>query len=241
MKRLFTVSNPKTAKSVKMGYLTAILHLRPGRDLCPFSTPGCRASCLNTAGRGAMDTVQRARLERTVRYCYEAVEFPNILAHEVLYWNRRANRKGLLLAVRVNGTSDDVELAMAVERNVRAINTGMPVTFYDYTKNGNAIRTSAHIGTPVHYTFSRSEQNVWACDTILREGAANVAVVFDTRKGESLPQFFNVAGAMYPVIDGDEHDLRFLDPRGVIVGLRAKGRARADTTGFVVRGYSGAR
>jgi hypothetical protein len=37
------------------------------------------------------------------------------------------------------------------------------------------------------------------------------------------------------VFDGDDTDLRFLDPTGVIVGLKAKGRARKDTSGFVIR------
>jgi hypothetical protein len=36
-----------------------------------------------------------------------------------------------------------------------------------------------------------------------------------------------------PVFNGDESDLRFLDPHGVIVGLYAKGKAKKDTTGFV--------
>ena len=61
----------------------------------------------------------------------------------------------------------------------------------------------------------------------------NVAVVFNTRKGKALPTTWN----SLPVIDGDAHDLRFLDPRtphGIIIGLRAKGRARKDTSGFVV-------
>ena len=57
----------------------------------------------------------------------------------------------------------------------------------------------------------------------------NFAVVFDTAKGQPLPAQFNGI----PVIDGDIHDLRFLDQKGVIVGLRAKGKARKDTSGFV--------
>jgi len=36
-----------------------------------------------------------------------------------------------------------------------------------------------------------------------------------------------------PVFNGDESDLRFLDPQGVIVGLYAKGKAKKDTSGFV--------
>jgi hypothetical protein len=38
-----------------------------------------------------------------------------------------------------------------------------------------------------------------------------------------------------PVIDGDKHDARFLDQAGTIVGLKAKGQAKKDTTGFTVR------
>ena len=36
------------------------------------------------------------------------------------------------------------------------------------------------------------------------------------------------------VVDGDEHDLRFLDPAGAVVYLKAKGPARHDRTGFVL-------
>jgi hypothetical protein len=36
------------------------------------------------------------------------------------------------------------------------------------------------------------------------------------------------------VIDGDLSDLRFLDRTGVVVGVRAKGKAKKDVSGFVV-------
>jgi hypothetical protein len=55
---------------------------------------------------------------------------------------------------------------------------------------------------------------------------ANVAVVFRTSKYPE--KFLGV-----PVVDGDENDLRFLDPKNVVVGLYAKGKARKDTSGFV--------
>jgi hypothetical protein len=58
-------------------------------------------------------------------------------------------------------------------------------------------------------------------------GQGNAAVVFQT-----LPDTF----LGLQVINGDEHDLRHLDPKGVIVGLLPKGRkAKRDTSGFVVR------
>ena len=56
----------------------------------------------------------------------------------------------------------------------------------------------------------------------------NVAVVFI---GESLPTEW----LGRPVIDGTTHDMRFLDPQGVIIGLLAKGRARRDGSGFTIK------
>ena len=40
------------------------------------------------------------------------------------------------------------------------------------------------------------------------------------------------------MIDGDVSDVRFNDPKGVIVGLRAKGDAKKDTSGFVIQGVA---
>ena len=55
----------------------------------------------------------------------------------------------------------------------------------------------------------------------------NYAVVF---KNKLLP----VGYEGYPVINGDSTDLRFLDPKGVVVGLYAKGRAKKSDSGFAV-------
>jgi hypothetical protein len=54
----------------------------------------------------------------------------------------------------------------------------------------------------------------------------NVTVVFDKIPTEYMGK---------PVFDADDTDLRFLDPKGAVLGLKAKGRARKDTTGFVKR------
>jgi len=99
--------------------------------------------------------------------------------------------------------------------------------FYDYTKNIRRALAYAAGQYPANYhlTFSRSESNADDVARALLAGV-NVAVVF--RK--ALPATWGGR----PVIDGDAHDLRFLDPRGVIVGLRAKGRAKRDVSGFVV-------
>jgi hypothetical protein len=62
----------------------------------------------------------------------------------------------------------------------------------------------------------------------LAEGM-NVATVFGIKKTLPMPETYNGR----PVFNGDESDLRFLDPKGVIVGLYAKGKAKKDTSGFV--------
>ena len=59
----------------------------------------------------------------------------------------------------------------------------------------------------------------------------NVAVVFR----DKIPKSYKG----YEVIDGDDSDLRFLDKfksweTGGIVGLKAKGPAKKDKSGFVV-------
>lgn len=236
---LFTLGNPKTAKGEALGWLTAVLHLAPAEssgvaNVCPQASPGCTALCLNTAGRSGIgltttgdNVIQAARRRRTREYVEDPQRFAAKLAEEVWHHYRSAQRRGLKLAVRINGTSDLPALARAVARL-----TPEGPRFYDYTKVYGVWTQRPRI----HYTFSRSENNLLQCSSAL-SFSVNVAVVFGTRKGEDLPKRWVIQDRVYPVIDGDEHDLRFLDQYGgVIVGLRAKGRARKDTgNGFVVQ------
>lgn len=224
---LFTLSNPKTQKGESLGYLTAVLHLAPANSaglgtVCERSTKQCRATCLYFAGRGVMAPVQAARVRRTQQFFRDPDGFAELLAAEVHSLVGTATRKGLKLAVRVNGTSDLHALALQVQARC----DHLPVIFYDYTK----ILPDRYQTPQIHYTFSRSESNEADCRRALRRGT-NVAVVFSTKKGTPLPAEY--LGTR--VIDGDAHDLRFLDPVGVVVGLRAKGRARRLTGGFVVQ------
>jgi hypothetical protein len=96
--------------------------------------------------------------------------------------------------------------------------------FYDYTKNPNII--SRYKNTSYKVTFSRSETNEIEAKRILKLGG-NVAIVFQ----ENLPETWNG----FHVINGDETDLRYFDPVNVVVGLKAKGDAKKDQSGFVVR------
>ncbi len=235
--KLFTTANPKTAKGAALGYQTIVLHLAPsslsGTNVCPKASPGCIATCLNTAGRGVFPTVAAARLRRTLAYLDDSPGFARRLIEEIAWYERRAMESGFALAVRINGTSDLTGLARNIARRFPTLQ------FYDYTKMIGAFRiyrSSTPAGRArnrpqnLHLTFSRSETNSADVWKVLADGH-NVATVFSTRKGDALPATWMGR----PVIDGDAHDLRFLDPAGVVVGLRAKGKARQDASGFVVQ------
>lgn len=233
-------ANPKVMKGNKLGYLTAILHLAPadvagtGVNLCPASTEGCRAMCLNLAGRGGMlhkdtgtNTIQEARKRKSREYVSDKVAFASRLIVEIGKFVAKAKRKGAVPCVRLNGTSDIVWESVKVDG--KSIPEHFPdVTFYDYTK------LAGRKALPSNYslTFSLAENNEARACVALSNGM-NVATVFSTKKGKPLPATYSLGGKDWTVIDGDETDLRFLDPKGVIVGLRAKGKAKKDTSGFV--------
>lgn len=228
MNLLSVSADAKTVKGEKKGYLTGILYLAPAdssgvRNVCTNASPGCKAACLYTAGRAAyFPAINEARVRRTVWLADDADGFQAQLAKDIAATIRKAKREGLKPCFRLNGTSDLPWLAMNMAREFPK------VQFYDYTKHP---RPWERLLPNYHLTFSLSEINVGdAIDSLMHQ--VNVAVVFDTKKGQPLPKTF----LERPVFDGDEHDLRFKTSRqGIIIGLRAKGRAKKDCTGFVQR------
>ena len=227
MKSLLSVdTNAKTVKGQKRGFMTGILYLAPDRvsglfNACPNASNGCRNLCLYYAGRGAFNSVQQARTAKTIFYVKDRQAFLATLTENVASVIRKAKAKRMHPVIRLNGTSD-----IGWERYT-VIQAFKTTRFYDYTKNYDRMLAFLDGKLPSNYslTFSRSETNETQCLEVLKRGG-NVAVVF--RK--ALPTHWNG----YPVINGDENDLRFLDPKGVVVGLTAKGKAKTDTTGFVV-------
>lgn len=225
-------TNPKTAKGAGLPVLSAILHLAPstvsGYNVCPSASEGCKKVCLNFAGRGQMTSVQQARIAKTKLFFENKTEFFGRLNSDVKYLERKALKQGVKPAVRLNGTSD-------LNWTVGTFISSYPnIQFYDYTKNISSIKRLARYHAEnklknYHLTFSRSESNEQECIEALALGF-NVAVVFSG----ALPAEY--LGS--PVIDGDSHDFRFLDPSrpgGYIIGLYAKGLAKRDTSGFVVQ------
>ena len=183
--------------------------------------------------------------ERKARYfMQQRQEYMVEMLHHIAAACRTARRKRIKLAVRPNGATDiayeglrvmimpslAAELSKISGHEITAgahtIFSAFPnVQFVDYTKNPR--RLNGQLPANYSLTFSRSETNETDAIKIL-EGGHNVAVVF----AGNMPEAWNG----YRVINGDEHDLRHLDPKGVVVGLTPKGnKAKRDTSGFVVR------
>jgi len=232
-------SNPKIIKNQKKGVYSKGMNLSPSDsagkhfgtswNVCPNASPACKDACLHTAGNPAyLPGKIRARLERTKMFFTERDLFCATAVYEIRKAEREAKKKGMQCGIRLNATSDirwealriDGETLMEIFPNVE---------FYDYTAEPNRNPPSN-----LHLTFSLKENNL---ETALKElqNGRNVAVVFDTPKGKALPDEWKG----FEVIDGDEHDFRPLDPTGVVVGLRAKGDAIGDDTGFVQQVYAG--
>lgn len=209
-------SQPKTGKNALPTWL---LHLAPaevsGFNACPWATDGCRAACLNTAGRGRTRSVQAGRIIRTTFLAEHPAAALALIKAEI----ERAVAKHGRIGVRLNGTSD-----LRWERIAPWLFDLEGVTFYDYTKA--ARRT---VPGNYHLVGSVSERDTDERAVAKAKHFGSAAVVFSTRKGEALPSVWNGC----QVIDGDEDDERWSESGGVIVGLRAKGDAIGDTSGFV--------
>lgn len=229
MKLLTVGANTKINKSDAsgQGYLTAILHLAPaslsGHQVCPWATDGCRQACLNTAGRGRFSNVQDARIRKTKLFFEQPDEFMTLLVADIQALVRKCEREGLEPVVRLNGTSDILWERIPVGAHKNIFQMFPYIQFYDYTKAPPSKRRSEPNYSLVYSRASDAQKPELV--QALHQGA-KVAVVF----GDALPAYY----WGYPVVDGDKHDLRFLDPAGSIIGLSAKGLAKKDTSGFVV-------
>lgn len=224
--KLLTFNNAKTIKGMDKNFFTFILYLAPhklsGYNVCPKASQGCIASCLNTAGQGIFSNVQAARIRKTKLFFEKRDEFLTILKADIIRSRDWALARGYTPVYRLNGTSD--------LPHFKSLMREFPdIQFYDYYKNEAVLKDKPDNH---HLTYSRSELTPDSKVLELISKGVNVAVVFS---GKELPKTW----LGVPVINGDETDLRFLDGsqpngKGFIVGLKAKGKARKDTSGFVV-------
>lgn len=262
--RLFSVDSPKAIKASGYGYLNAIHYMAPHTsagvgNFCCHASAACIAVCLGThSGHAAMvkdlefgtNATRESRKLKARLFMAHRGEYMNRLARDIVKLELKARREGLTLCVRLNGSTDitwerirfgiDDKTASAMARlhcnscppfaeyagrNMTLLELFRDIQFVDYTKNPNRMGKAPH---NLHLTLSYSANNSIACVQALESGH-NVAMVF----ADGLPESF----AGFPVIDGDKHDLRHLDPLGgYIVGLAPKGlTAKRDQSGFVVR------
>ena len=238
--KLLSTGNPKVLKGMAQGYMTYILHLAPatlsGYNVCAKATQGCIAACLNTAGRGGMfkkgettNVIQKARIRKTELFFEDRVQFMALLVKDIELAIKQSIRMKLFPVVRLNGTSDIAWEKYEIVRDgitYSNIFAAFPdLEFYDYTKIlGRKIN---HIEN-YSLTFSAADGNDADVVKAMQQGY-NIATVFGIKKTLPMPETYMGR----PVFNGDDSDLRFLDPHGVVVGLYAKGKAKKDTSGFV--------
>lgn len=229
-------TNAKTIKGQKYGYMTGVLYLAPynlsGYQVCAMADVAkCHEPCLNTAGRGAFNNVQQARIAKTKLFFEDRPEFFARLIKSIHKLAKKAHRHGFIPLVRLNGTSDikweNVDFTYEGQYYFNIFQMFPDIQFYDYTKIPN--RGDKYIA---NYDLTFSYSGVVEFQPYVKKAAKEgyrIAVVFKDR--ERIPEEFLGTAC----VDGDDSDLRHEDPHGVVVALYAKGRAKRDTSGFVVR------
>ena len=234
MKLLTVNGNPKLVKGDKLSdkYLSAIMHLSPiNTRICPYQDIAkCKEACLNTAGRGGIfkkgettNTIQEARKRKTDLFLNDRDTFMSLLVKDIQAFVRKCERLDKKPCIRLNGTSDIQWELIPIDNYANIFDMFSDVQFYDYTKIPT--RKVSHIKN-YHLTWSYSEANDKYA-RLFEQVPYNKAVVFHG----GLPSMFKGMR----VIDGDTTDMRFLDKANRVIGLKAKGKARKDTSGFVIQ------
>jgi len=215
--KLLTTNNAKTIKGAKkfnvttyIMYMASHTQNSKGINLCPHASNGCAQACLINSGYGGfMSNVKDGRINKAEYYLADRNKFMLQLVKEITLAENRHKKSNTKFAVRLNGTTD-IRFEKIKVVNGKTIFELFPnVQFYDYTKNPK--RMDLNIPN-YHLTFSKSETNDYYVKQVLNNGG-NVAIVFDNIPAEYMG---------YKVINGDETDLRFLDEKNVIVGLKYK-------------------
>lgn len=227
-------TNAKTVKGQKYGYMTGILYMAPstisGHNTCPMAkVAGCEHACLYSAGRGAFNSVQQSRIDKAKWFFDDTNGFMNQLVLDIVRLVKKAKVAGMIPLVRLNGTSDirweNIPIVFGGNPYPNIMAMFPDVQFYDYTKLSN------RKNVPANYDLTFSYSGLPAYQRHVETAKANgmrIAVVFRNRA--DIPETF----MGMQCVDGDDSDIRHIDPQGVVVALYAKGNAKTDTSGFVV-------
>lgn len=224
-------ASAKTVKGEAIGYLTAICYLVPDDELCPLAKlAGCMAGCLRSAGRGAFDNVQAARAAKTRFFREHQAAFMLSMCADVWSLVRKAAKLGMTPLVRPNGTSDIPFENIPVVDGKTIFQLFPDVQFYDYTKHPSRNLDGKTAGNyDLTYSFSSVTPKPISIKGLTNKHNRRTAVVFD--RAENIPSEFRG----WPVVDGDDTDVRHIEPVNVVVALYAKGKAKQDMSGFVQR------
>ena len=223
-------TNHKTVKGQKIGISTEIIYQMPsscsGYQVCGMEyIAGCKEVFLNEAGRCTKESVQFSRLRKTLYFFQYRREFIEQLKREVIVHAKWANKKGMIPAVRPNGTSD-ILWELYIWDFMCETSEKYRVKWYDYTKKTNRL-----IPDPDIYDLTFSYSNRKEYQPFVEKAAQQgmrMAGVF--RNEYNIPKEF----MGLKCIDGDATDVRFLDPMNAFIALKAKGKARKDMGEFVI-------
>jgi hypothetical protein len=166
------------------------------------------------------DSVQQGRIDKAEYFLNDRKSFMDYRANEIAKVKAKHEKKGEKIVIRLNGTTDIPFENIKFENGENIFEKFADIQFYDYTKSPKRMENfvNGYLPSNYHLTFSRSETNDHETDIVLSYGG-NVAMVFD-----KVPETYKG----YTVINGDESDLRFLDDRNVIVGLKYKSNTGKD-------------
>jgi hypothetical protein len=228
-------ADAKTIKGLKLGFLTGILYLAPYKTISLYNTcsmasvAGCDIACLYSAGRGAYSSVQNARINKTNWFYQDRQSFINQLIKNIKTLINKANKQGLTPLIRLNGTSDikweniDFDYQGVHYNNIMELFSD--IQFYDYTKIIN--RDNLPANYDLTFSYSGKPEFIKYVNQAINKGM-RIAVVFKDKN--NLPDEF----MGLTVVNGDNSDIRHIDPQNAIVALYAKGKAKKDNSGFVV-------
>jgi hypothetical protein len=222
-KNILSTNNSKTIKGEKLGYTTYIMYLSPftqntkGINLCSHASAGCAKACLFSSGAARFNHVQQGKKNKTEWFLDNRIEFLEKLDAEITKIENKAKHQTSenIPVIRLNGTSDITFEKFKIRDGKNIFELHPTIQFYDYTKN--YFRFKKELPSNYHLTFSLSEVNKEIAMDLLSTGV-NVAMVFGVNNENGLPKTY----LGYTVVNGDENDLRFLDKKNVIVGLKYK-------------------
>jgi hypothetical protein len=216
-------NSTKHEKAYSYQEMVYTLYLAPaklsGYEVCPMRSEECTKLCLNESGRNRIDIhenkINKSRIKKTQLFFEDRPFFMKWMVDEIKQAKLKAESEGFKFSIRLNNTSDIspesfyIKDDNGITRNILELFSD--VQFYDYTKVASRLKLKMKYPN-YDLTFSFSGTNIDDCFKML-DNEIRVAMVF-----KEVPEKF----MGYPVIPGDDNDLRYRDPNNVIIGLKYK-------------------